>query len=406
MMMTDTLMDLVTSHNICLRCLGRVYGKKHQFAMDSSIVLAQSYASDITKNLVGHHECQICQGLVEKAIILADRIIENLQKYEFDSFLVGASLTKEQLASDQLLKHVNPEYIDLKFEIRREIGIRISNQMEKQVDFENPDITIVIDGKKGRYSKEVRSLYVLGKYKKFTRGIPQTKWPCTSCKGKKCEKCSYTGQQYPSSVESLVATLPLEEADGYGSSFHGAGREDIDALMLGSGRPFVLELKNPRIRSLDLKALQDEINKQSEIEVSLLRFTDKSMIAYLKEGSPDSKKGYIAQVKFDCELSQQEIEKINHFGSTAVDIKQQTPVRVSHRRADRVRSKMVYTVVASQLDNNTAELRIEAQGGTYIKEFISGDNGRTVPSITQLMGCEAVCTALDVMFVDDKGVFN
>ena len=37
--------------------------------------------------------------------------------------------------------------------------------------------------------------------------------------------------------------------------FHGMGREDIDALCLGEGRPFVLELSEPRIRDIDLDEL-------------------------------------------------------------------------------------------------------------------------------------------------------
>ena len=47
---------------------------------------------------------------------------------------------------------------------------------------------------------------------------------------------------------------------GTGAKFHGAGREDIDVRMLGSGRTFVLEILEPKIRDLDLETLQEEVN--------------------------------------------------------------------------------------------------------------------------------------------------
>jgi len=54
---------------------------------------------------------------------------------------------------------------------------------------------------------------------------------------------------------------------------------------------------------------------------------------------------------------------------------------------------------------NFLELEIEAQGGAYIKEFISGDDGRTIPSIASILGTESTCVELDVIAVDQKGLF-
>lgn len=40
--------------------------------------------------------------------------------------------------------------------------------------------------------------------------------------------------------------------------------------------------------------------------------------------------------------------------------------------------------------------------GTYIKEFVHGDLGRTVPSVGSLLGCRADILQLDVTKVEDK----
>lgn len=40
--------------------------------------------------------------------------------------------------------------------------------------------------------------------------------------------------------------------------------------------------------------------------------------------------------------------------------------------------------------------------GTYVKEFVHGDLGRTVPSIGSLLSCRADILQLDVIAVEDK----
>ena len=45
-------------------------------------------------------------------------------------------------------------------------------------------------------------------------------------------------------------------------------------------------------------------------------------------------------------------------------------------------------------------ITICAEAGTYIKEFVNGDLGRTTPSVREILGCETHCEQLDVMNVD------
>ena len=115
-------------------------------------------------------------------------------------------------------------------------------------DFEKQDIVINVDlRKEPKVRIQINPLFIEGKYNKLVRGIPQTKWPCGKCKGKGCEECNFTGKQYRESVEELLSEPILEATNGWQAKFHGAGREDIDVLMLGSGRPFVLEIKEPKL---------------------------------------------------------------------------------------------------------------------------------------------------------------
>jgi tRNA pseudouridine synthase 10 len=80
-------------------------------------------------------------------------------------------------------------------------------------------------------------------------------------------------------------------------------------------------------------------------------------------------------------------------------IRQQTPLRVLHRRADLVREKYIYEVKVKKCSLKRAEMEIRCQGGLYVKELVSGDEGRTLPSVSELLGNRAKPLKLDVLNV-------
>jgi len=208
---------------------------------------------------------------------------------------------------------------------------------------------------------------------------------------------------YPESVEEIVAGPTLEKTSGEDASFHAAGREDIDARMLGCGRPFVIEVKKPKKRFINLQELTQTINKQAQGKVKVLglRFGDKDLVRRLKK-TEAAEKLYKATVKFGREVSDEELETIENTLTNAV-VHQKTPRRVLHRRADMVREKYIYEAKIKRLTSTRAEIRIRCQGGLYIKELITGDEGRTDPSIVKILSAKAEPIALDVLNVILKG---
>jgi len=91
---------------------------------------------------------------------------------------------------------------------------------------------------------------------------------------------------------------------------------------------------------------------------------------------------------------------INGLGRAV--LKQKTPIRVLHRRTLAVRDKVIHSIVAEFIDNHWLRLKLVTQAGTYIKEFIHGDLGRTVPNLGTLLNCEADILQLDVIDIDMK----
>ncbi|VDM66579.1 unnamed protein product [Strongylus vulgaris] len=86
-----------------------------------------------------------------------------------------------------------------------------------------------------------------------------------------------------------------------------------------------------------------------------------------------------------------------------VQIIQKTPVRVLKRRSLLERPRTVHTMEMLPMDSHHFLLRLETQAGTYIKEFVHGDFGRTRPSLADLLGVangEVDILDLDVDKVD------
>ena len=187
-------------------------------------------------------------------------------------------------------------------------------------------------------------------------------------------------------------------ADEY--TMHASGREDVDATNT-AGRAFVFEIKNPKKRKIDLGAVANEIaggvGKGKEVEVVDLAYVSRTFVELVTESHFD--KEYEADVEFGREIDEKDGEKMRSIaGKTLL---QQTPTRVAHRRADLVRSRKVKEFEIIGMEGKTARLRIKAEAGTYIKELISGDQGRTKPSIAEILGTSAVCKKLVVTEIDD-----
>jgi tRNA pseudouridine synthase 10 len=201
-------------------------------------------------------------------------------------------------------------------------------------------------------------------------------------------------------VEQEVAPTLVEAHRGREGVFHGAGREDVDALMLGTGRPFVLEVKEPHRRGLDLSTLRSEINEASDaIEVLGLRYATHDMVERVKE--LEASKVYRMAVAFDDPVTEGDLQAaLDELRGATVE--QRTPSRVDHRRADLVRERTVYDVSGSTTDEEHATLVVHGAGGLYVKELVSSDEGRTEPSLAGLLGVGAEVTALDVLAVEGE----
>lgn len=249
-------------------------------------------------------------------------------------------------------------------------------------------------------------VFVEARYRKLTRDLPQTVYFCPECKGhfrrrKKCERCEGFGKLSRDSVQELVGWVLGKAFGTRKNKFHGSGREDVDVRMLGRGRPFVMEFLNPKTRDVDLAELEAEVNRRNEgrLEIEGLCWSERPRVRELKE-TPHAKE-YMVRIRSEEAV---DLEVCMAHAGNRIQVAQQTPNRVAHRRADKTRERWIEIMAVEPCEEgeNESLVRLRTEHGTYVKEVVTGEDGRSKPSLSELFGVACTCVELDVLDILDS----
>ncbi|WP_299330732.1 tRNA pseudouridine(54/55) synthase Pus10 [Haloplanus sp.] len=424
MSLLDDARRLAATGPVCDACLGRVFADR-SFGLTNaergrSLRVAVALDDDDDFDPVTVEDCWVCEGRCGEFDDWAARAADTVGNVEFDTYQVGTRTPPLIEENERLLREEvgrDPEMAlapdgdaagePFKMEFNREVGKRVGRLVDAEVEFERPDVQFIVDLDADRVEAEINSAFVYGRYRKLERDIPQTEWPCRECQGsgrqgrEPCDHCGGSGYLYERSVEELTAPVVEDVMDGVDALFHGAGREDVDARMLGTGRPFVIEVKEPRRRRVDVDRLEADVNAFADgaVEVEGLRLATYEMVERVKR--LDASKTYRAAVAFDADIEADALDAAlaSLDGAT---VEQETPSRVDHRRASMTRTREVYDADGEFEDPRHATVEVHGAGGLYVKELVSGDDGRTEPSLAGLLGVGARVTALDVLAVEGE----
>ncbi len=332
--------------------------------------------------------CSLCGGSLEGFLDNAATSVAGLLRvYGVRRFIVGARVDEGilRVEEDIALKHSLDGWESIKNEVKREVGKRVE-ALGFTADFTSPEAMVIVEFPSGELEIIVNSLILAGRYWKRGRLVSQAYWP------------SFGGVKYYSIEEALTPLLRL--AEGESVILHAAGREDVDARMLGTGRPALVEVKAPRVRELDLSQVEKAIEEASKglVAFKFEGYANRGMVKVYKEEAAVKSKVYKALIAVRGGVEAGDLARLeeNLKGAT---IMQRTPLRISRRKKDIMRAKKVYEVKCRALGGPFIECLIKASGGLYVKELISGDNGRTRPSFTETLGKEAACLELDVLLV-------
>jgi tRNA pseudouridine synthase 10 len=404
--------ELAAEGPVCDACLGRAFADRSHGLTNAergqSLRIAAALDDDEPYESTDTADCWVCEGLCDEFDAWAERCAAAVEDVEFDTYQVGTRTPPLLAENERLLREaagLEPDAGEaFKSEFNREVGKRIGPLTDTTVDFGRPDVQFTLDVDADQVEVDVHSAFVYGRYRKLERDIPQTEWPCNACDrsgyvgSQPCENCGGTGYLYEHSVEELTAPVVRDVMDGTDAKFHGAGREDVDARMVGTGRPFVIEVLEPRRRDIDTDRLTGDINAFAEgrVEVDRLGLATYESVERVK--GLDASKRYRAEVAFDGPVDAEDLTAAlaDLDGAT---VEQYTPHRVDHRRASITRTREVYDATGELDDPTHATVEIHGAGGLYVKELVSGDEGRTEPNLADTLGVGAEVTALDVVGV-------
>lgn len=231
-------------------------------------------------------------------------------------------------------------------------------------------------------------IYFGGRYLKYSRNVSQTCWMIDE------------ERMGEASVEEIISSCILLMCRGDKYKFHAAGREDIDVRMLGSGRPFLVEIQNPRHVPSDifLNDIEEKINSSRDklVRIKNLKLVGSQGWTLMREGEAEKQKQYAALVWISRPLEDPDVLSLSSVRDMCV--LQRTPIRVLHRRSPLDREKIIHWMKIERIAGTSQYfiLHLCTQAGTYIKEFVHGDLGRTHPSVGSILGCRSEILQLDV----------
>jgi len=390
----------LASSGLCDHCLGRMFGKLGTgMTNDARGRMIRAALHENGMSVPASETCSLCENVFDLMDRFASAVAEGVNSVRSDNFLVGSKVEPEIADKEKGLweKYGLENAEALKTELNREIGKLALHMINRPVEFKNPQVVACIDTRFADVTLDIAPIFIAGRYLKYSREIPQTIWPCRTCKGKGCDRCHGTGKMYQTSVQEIIGDIALEMANGEEHFFHGMGREDIDACMLGDGRPFVLEISRPRIRDIDLDDLERRANASDLAGYARLHFVQRDAVQEYKTADPN--KIYKARVKSDGKVNKERVNEVA-LSFKNVHIDQRTPRRVEHRRADLIRKREVLWIEAEMIGDDVFDLTVNAESGTYIKELVSGDDGRTVPNFSDALGIRCVVQTLDVIAIN------
>ena len=263
---------------------------------------------------------------------------------------------------------------------------------------------------------------LMGNYIKHSRAISQSPWtvddnddapppptPASSTTQTATTLVRPKSRITATSVEEELTRHLLPYFACSGHRFSSSGREDLDVRMLGDGRTFVLEIADAkRVPAADdatlWAAMQRSVNDNSDtISVASLRLCTKAQHKAMNASADTKCKRYRAIVHCTAALSEAALATLRAL-VFPLAVAQRTPVRVLHRRSAAVRGKVVHGMEVVVLNVHWLQIDVVTSAGMYVKEWVHGDRGRTVPSLSSLLGTLCECVQLDVTGLLHDGV--
>ena len=278
--------------------------------------------------------------------------------------------------------NINDDISKIKTIINEILNISLKEKLDNIFNLINISKYLIIN-----YKLFPHPIYIKGNYIKLNREIGQTKYEKNGIKLSK------------TSIDEEIKNILYKYFNNNPNDFifSSGGREDRDVRMLGNGRPFIYEIYNSKKKfDLNYEKINEEFNKISKfVKIINLGECNKKYFSKLKSSENEKMKNYEALIYSNKEINKNDIVKLEKIKD--LKINQITPLRVLHKRVLKEREKIIHKInIKNFINPHFLIIEILSSSGTYIKEFIHGDLGRTKPSLGNLLNSNCDILQLDV----------
>ena len=339
--------------------------------------------------IVSGPECFVCAGLMDRVEAMAVLAKERARRYQFRTLGVGVKVPggvqerEDEIRSNLRLKGNET----IKTQAGKMIAAEVSRGLRKRIDRERPDLTLLADFSSGEALATARPIFYYGRYTK-PGNIPQRRTFCDQCRGEGCEKCGGTGFEQKPSVEGLLRRKLSGLSGAEKMTFTWLGSEDRESVVFAPGRPFLVEVKNPRKRRVPSKfgvrfrgglvsVSRGRVLASKPLRLPAFRFRTRIRAVAAAKVPPEA----LAELR-------------SRFRNAAVTFE---------RPHGRPTVKTVHRVSATSR-GRTLFIDAELDGGLPVKRFVSGE--LVSPSVSEVLKTEVGCRSFDICGVREIGEFG
>ena len=305
-------------------------------------------------------------------------MIKFQENYSYRSFTIGSSLPyymfdkEDYIRSRYKLKDIEDIKSSFNFEIRN----KFKYLSKKKLNLNNPDIkiNIFISGY-NEYSITIlsRSLFLLGKYNKKKFMAQREKSSLKSDPNGDHDEIISKKQ----TIETIIKKTLSNYIRSDRMVFTWYGSEDDNSQVLGKGRLFLIQLINPRERTI-------KINKV---------FTDDGMSFKIIE-----KKDVLGNIKGNFRIKNKifikasdPIDKIH-----LINLMKLNNSIISYCYKSKIIYKKIYYIGFKKLDPFHLIINIECDSGLFLRQFVEGRNF-IEPNISLVLHTQCECLKFDIM---------
>jgi tRNA pseudouridine synthase 10 len=330
---------------------------------------------------INNINCFICKGIFSKINEMVQKMFEMIhfeENYSYRSFTIGTTLPYYMFdIEDSIRSHYKLKGIeDIKSSFNFKIRNNFKSLSKKKLNIINPDIKINLSiSDNNDYSIKVlsRSLYLLGRYNKKKFMAQREKNVLKNNPNNNQDSIITKNQTIQTIIQKILSDCIRSDR----MVFSWYGSEDDNSQVLGKGRLFLVQLINPRKRTIKMNKVFTRngisfkiIEKKDYLENVKRNFRIKNKI-FIKTSNPINKIYFINLMKLNNSI-------------------------IRYQYKSKIFSKKIYRIGFKKLDPYHLIIHLECDSGLFLRQFIEGRNFIT-PNISLALQNQCECLKFDIM---------